>query len=369
MAAPRLLLAACDVPGWGGASTVTYGLFERLQAAGHAVALVNLVEAADAPRLAADFGPAIGNPRGLADVHTCLLPAPLWQAHAGLGALVERLRPDVLVTRGYIATWLMRRVAPRLPQVFLTSGVAQVKRLLADGTIDDFADFVRLVGRGVVFPVPPRDREAQAVAESDLVILHSPHVRAAYEHFFPAYLGAVYERLVSVADEIYAAAAPFTGLARPFAARDIDVLFVASDWSRAEKNVALVRSLAVACRGLRVHLVGRADAAGLPLTHHGVVADRADLYALLGRTRALVCPSRFDAAPGVLFEASAMGCNVVASPNCGNWQLCPAPFVARRSADFPACIARAVAAPLPDHRERFRGGYADLVETLLAFAG
>ena len=42
----------------------------------------------------------------------------------------------------------------------------------------------------------------------------------------------------------------------------------------------------------------------------------------MGNAKTVASPSAFDPAPGILFEASAMGCNVVASKNCGNWQLC-----------------------------------------------
>ena len=31
---------------------------------------------------------------------------------------------------------------------------------------------------------------------------------------------------------------------------------------------------------------------------------------------------RIDAAPGILFEGAVMGCNLVASKNCGNWEVC-----------------------------------------------
>jgi glycosyltransferase involved in cell wall biosynthesis len=81
---------------------------------------------------------------------------------------------------------------------------------------------------------------------------------------------------------------------------------------------------------VRVHVVGEADLACRGATHHGLIAARAALFALMGRARTLVCPSLLDAAPGVLFEAAALGCNVVASQNCGNWALCHPDLLARR---------------------------------------
>ncbi len=367
MTAPTFLLGCFEIPGWGGAATVSYALFERMQRDGFAVHYVNLVRQEEAAMLAEAFGAAAGNPAGLADVHTLLLADPLWRAHAELTALIETLRPDLLVARGFVAAALMARAAPDVPLAFLTSGCAQVKRLLHAGVIDDFVDFRRLVARGARFTAPRRDAEAGAVAHSDLIVLHSPLVREAFEHFFPSDMGRVYAPLVSVADDVLHDAAPYRSLAQPFAVRDIDVLVVASNWQRPEKNAALLRRIGATCGDLRLHVVGANAPADMVAQHHGIVADRAAIYALLGRAKVLVCPSSWDPAPGVLFEASLMGCNVVASPNCGNWELCDEQLLARTSDAFVPCLRRALAAPLPDHRARFHGGYADLLETLQAF--
>lgn len=368
MSRPTFLLGSIGAPAWGGAATVSYTLFAAMQRDGHAVHCVNLVEPGDDGILCDTLGPQHGNPLGLDDVSTVSLLDPMFGDQGALQAVVAAVQPDVLIARGYIAAWLLRRVAPGLPLVFLTSGCKRLKQLLSDGLVADFADFAALAARGVDFDPPRGDRERVAVEGSDLIILHSPHVRFAYEQFFPGHLGKVYDRLIWVADEIYAAAEHRAHLARPFAERDIDVLFVASEWSRYEKNYPLVADLTRACADLRLHLVGVAPDDGLPLRRHGLLANGDDLFALYGRARAVVCPSRFDAAPGVLFEASAMGCNVVTTPNCGNWQLCHDDLLAPTAAELPDRMRRAVGAPLPDHRERFRGGYAELVDTLYAFA-
>jgi hypothetical protein len=64
-----------------------------------------------------------------------------------------------------------------------------------------------------------------------------------------------------------------------------------------------------------------------------------------------------------------MGCNVVASPNCGNWQLCNEQLLADRcSADaFLDKIKLALVDSYKDNQERFRGGYDDLLGILSAF--
>jgi hypothetical protein len=82
-----------------------------------------------------------------------------------------------------------------------------------------------------------------------------------------------------------------------------------------------------------------------------------------------VCPSSFDAAPGILFEASVMGCNVVTSKNCGNWELCnDRLLVSEYTADaFAEAIRHAHTAKFADHMARFldRSSYRSLKDVLL----
>jgi glycosyltransferase involved in cell wall biosynthesis len=366
--ARRLLIGCYEVPGWGGAATCAYLLFERMQRDGWDVAYVNLVNAGDEGFLRGLFGGACGNPLALERVHTSIVADVRSLSQPALADLVHHIAPDIFVAVGFVAALLMKWAAPDLPLVFLTAGSRRVQHLIDAGAVRDFIDFERSVHAGVNFPFPPDDREGAAVERSDLIIVHSPLVRFAFEHFFPEHSGRIYANTVSAADLLYGDAARIGAAQRPFAERDIDVLFIASDWSRAIKNYALVRKIVARCAGLNVHIVGAAEPS-VPAQHHGVITARADLYALLGRTRTVVCPSLLDAAPGVLFEASAMGCNVIASPNCGNWRLCNERLVAERcsAGAFVSAIQRSQRARHPDHREQFSGGYADLVETLSVF--
>jgi glycosyltransferase involved in cell wall biosynthesis len=362
----RLLIGCYEVPGWGGAATRAYLLFQRMQRDGWDVAYVNLVGAEDEGFLRGLFGAALGNPQALAGVHTCIVDDVRSPLQPTLTDLVGRIAPDLLLGVGFIAALLMKWAAAHLPLIFLTAGSRRIQHLIEAGAVKDFMGFQRSVHAGVSFPLPPDDRERTAAALSDLIIVHSPQVRLAFEYFVPEHAGKIYANTISVADLRYDEAALFARARKPFADRDIDVVFVASQWNRPMKNYALVRKIVARCAGLNVHIVGDADHPRLPVQRHGVLTRREDLYALLGRARTLVCPSLLDAAPGVLFEASAMGCNVITSPNCGNWQLCNEQLVAARgsTSDFVAAIARAQRAAYPDHAEHFRGGYADLVDTL-----
>lgn len=365
----RILFACYEVPRRGGANTILYLLFERMQRAGFDVSYVNLVEEMDEVFFRYLFGDNFDNPQSLANVHTAVLKHPLWRAHDNLTDLIRTLAPDLLVGFGFIAARLLELAAPDRPVVFMPAGVRHLQYLIEAGVVRDFMAFQTSARRGLTFPVPAQDRERLAVEASALIIVHSPLVKFAFEQFFPTQRGRIYDNIISVADLIYAEAESFHALKRPFAQRDIDLLFVASSWNRPEKNYRLVRQLISRCAGLRIHVVGDITRPH-PAAHcHGAVTQRHDLYALLGRCKTLVCPSLVDAAPGILFEASAMGCNVIASPNCGNWQLCHEQLLAEDCSPgaFLRKIPLALTRLYQDNPQYFRGGYADLVETLEVF--
>jgi hypothetical protein len=67
-----------------------------------------------------------------------------------------------------------------------------------------------------------------------------------------------------------------------------------------------------------------------------------------------------------------MGCNLVASRNCGNWEICHPDLLADpcTSETFVACLARARARKHADHLHRFleRRSYDELMKVLAALS-
>ncbi len=362
----RILLGCYGVPGWAGASTVLYQLFERMQREGIDVGYANMLTESDEVLLRQVYTDNFGNPHTLENVHTCVVQPPMWRPQAALSQLIEMLAPDLLLGFGVIAARLFELSASRVPVVFMTAGSRRLGDLIATGAITDFLGFRKRVEHGIAFSMGSEEPERQAVDNADLIVVHSPLIRFAFDHFFFSHSGKIYANIISVADLVFPEAKRFEHLKKPFAERDIDVIFVAAAWTRPEKNYGLVKKIARRLSGLRVHIVGAFERPCATARHHGRIVGREQLYDLLGRSKTLVCSSSLDAAPAVLFEAAAMGCNVVASANCGNWELCNDRLVAESYAEdgFLSKIETALNASYPDNRERFRGGYDDLVETL-----
>jgi len=143
-----------------------------------------------------------------------------------------------------------------------------------------------------------------------------------YQYFFPWCNGKIYPEVIWFAEWIYKDALDYSGYKKHFDNRDIDINFIASSWSRPVKNYNLVKKIISNLKNLNIQIVGQINDKKYHVTYHDIVTDRDELFRLLGNSKTIVCPSLYDASPGILFEASAMGCNIVTSKNCGNWMLC-----------------------------------------------
>jgi hypothetical protein len=276
---------------------------------------VNLIIECEVPRFWQLLGADCENPRALPNVHSCYLRAALHEPHPELTALIDDLDPDRIVGVGDIAAYLIKGASPERELIFLTAGCMQV-----DPTLPFTDQWASNHGSGTVHPRAWKERAA--VEMSEMIVTHSPMIRDCYLRFYADHADRIHRDVIWFAEWIAHDAEEYLRFALPFEERDMDALFVASSWTRPEKNALLVGEIAALIPELSLHVAGH-FAEGIPyVTHDGFVATRQDLFRLMGRARTVVSPSLFDAAPGILFEASVMGCNVVTSKNSGNWALC-----------------------------------------------
>ena len=366
-----ILLGCYEVPGYGGASTATYRLFEKMQRDGYAVHYCNLIEQQDEDYYRYIFGKDFGNPKQLNNVHTISLRLPLYRSHIELSERIAEIKPDVLLGSGFIAAHLMKKSCPEKRTIFLTTGCQQMKELIIRKRAKDFMELENklngAIGNLDIFS--PEERAALDLC--DLIITNSGMTDFLFEKFFPSYTGKIYSDVIWFSEWIYEDALAYSHFKKPFEERNIDVLFISSSWSRPEKGFEFVKQVLYKLSGMKIHIVGESEEAhSLQAVCHGVMRNRSELFTLLGKAKTVVCPSLFDAAPGILFEGSAMDCNLVTSKNCGNWEICnEALLVDPFSVDnFAQKIRRSVDQKYPDHMHRFLGKkcYQNLMETILA---
>lgn len=316
----RVLIGCYEIPGYGGVSTASYQLFEHLQRDGLEVCYLNIIDGRDEEYYTYMFSENYANPKNLPNVSVCALNGGLFGRHPELTRSIQSFCPQILVGMGYIAALIMKQAAPNTPLIFFPSGCKHVKRLL--GKHGDFLSLKTHLLHAKNLPNLTDLGEKKAVDHSNLIIVHSDSIKFLFQHFFPNHVGKLYEEVIWRGEWIFQGASEYSFLARPFSERDIDVLFIASSWDRPEKNFSLVLRVAPHLKDLQVHLVGECPTPLPKVTQHSLISNREDVFRLLGRTKTVVCPSVFDAAPGILFEASALGCNIIASKNCGNWRIC-----------------------------------------------
>jgi glycosyltransferase involved in cell wall biosynthesis len=364
----RVLVSVFEIPGFGGSSTVAYALFSKMQRDGVDVRFASLVQPDDVPFYRRLFGERYANPNALANVYEAALPGALFGRQDAVPALLESLAPDVVLTVGVIATVVVGRSRPGVPLVHFVGGWPQTSEVSLHRPVLDGAALPERPLRSARRPTICRREEAESFAVCDLAIASSPLVKALYERVLPPSLSSrFYREPLTTAEWIADSVAAEDARRLEFSERPIDLLFVASSWTRWEKNFAAVRRIAHSLPHLRTHVVGECLRVVPGVTHYGLVHDRRRLFELMGRAKALVVPSLLDANPGVLFEAALMGANIVASKGCGNWMLCNEQLLVERPDDSLIEVCRRAAErPYPDHRARFResGAYGKLLEAL-----
>lgn len=318
----RILLGCYEVPGLGGANTSSYKLFEKLQNDGFDVCYLNMIDARDLDYLRYVFGADFGNPKCLKNVYNFILNGPHFEVYNELTRLLTKLAPDLLLGHGSIAALLLKRAAPERRVIFSTSGCKQVEEYIHKKKVQNAIEFAELMQQESGNDLILNHKEKETIKVSDLIITHSNMIKSFYEHIYASYTGRIYPDVIWRAEWIRESALDFVHLCKPFAEREIDLLFVSSSWNRPVKNYKLVRNAVPRLKGLKVQIVGDTDSKIPNAVHHGIIAERKHLFALMGNSKSVACVSVFDAAPGILFEGATLGCNVIASKNCGNWQLC-----------------------------------------------
>ncbi|MDQ6887487.1 MAG: hypothetical protein M3068_09350, partial [Gemmatimonadota bacterium] len=245
-----------DVPGIGGLSTACYELFRRILGDGHDAYLLNLIRERDIPLFEQRFGAIAGNPAGVPRVGNCRLGTEPADPQSALATRIAAIDPAIVVAFGHVAARLVKGAAPERRTIFMTGTCRQAQDYVTQGLAPDAVSLAEDLARGRISTRIVHRDEQHAVATCDLVVTNSALTLAMMERFYATSLGKVYPKVVSKAEWICNGAEPWRGRARPFTDRDIDVCFIASDWTRPEKNYRWVAALAATLRAATIHLVG-----------------------------------------------------------------------------------------------------------------
>src|SRR5262245_54754460 len=106
--AKRIVFGCYEIPGYGGAATASYQLFQTMQQDDFDVHYVNLIDEQDAAYFSYAFGSTYGNPLSIDHVHNCVLAGPLYSQHPELSDLIKDIAPDLMIGVDFIAALLMK---------------------------------------------------------------------------------------------------------------------------------------------------------------------------------------------------------------------------------------------------------------------
>ena len=322
----RVILARDGFPYLGGSSTILYLLFEILQRRMPNAECWNIIT----PRLwemgKRNYGPHWPNPRGLANVRTFFL-----DGKRGMLAIRRALRErpvEAILSKSRRTTPLLKELGGPIPVWHLTSTCSIVKNAIASERFPSMEHAIRQL-RTSDFPTLRCPEELSAVRAADRILFHTRSMRFWYYTFYPQYRE-------KMEDEIfwdYPLLKKQFNLAKtaraPWEQRPIDLLFVASDWRRAEKNFPLLKKLCQVFRNKKIMVIGYLPRPLRPSIITFNSMSQWDVVQAMVQAKVLVSPSRYDEAPNVLFEAAIAGANIVCSNNCGNYRLAPKDLVAR----------------------------------------
>jgi len=313
----RILIGCLGVPEFGGESAVASALHAQLHSEGVEAYLLNLVEPSDVCYCQHMLG-TFGNPHGLPDIETLHLESPILSPRPEIANAIEMRAPNLLIGVGSAAAVMLKRAAPGLRTFFISTAShhLHLKR-------------PRRYYRKPRWPalVPDLDVEDAAVAAADLVVAHSPSAHASLAAHFPTYEGKLADDIFWLGDWVRQDVDRYGASKRAFEEREVDVLFVARSWKEERSNRELMVQLAERCRDLRVQIVGDGGECGIG-TFWPEAASRKELLRLMGNAKVVILPGLRASAPFVFYEAAAMGCNLVTSIGCGNWQFANADLIA-----------------------------------------
>lgn len=367
----RVLIAAYEAYGWGGASTAAYGLFRKMQDSGVDVHLVNIIDDVDEDYFHYFVGEQMGNPDGRSDVHNCVLSQAEFftnPSRTRLPGLLAEISPDIAIGVDCIPALMLKKSRPDIQVIFLACGSEQAHIKIRSAKASDSISIMNSREPVTIPPVIYPAREVEAIQSCDLMLPNSDLTRDLYRYFYPTMAGKIGTQPIWFTEWICQDAAQFQDLALPFSEREFDILFIASCWDRKVKNYPLVERIISDCRDLKACVVGNIENEARYAKCTGFIASRAELFRIMGNSRSVVSTSLLDTAPGILFEATVMGCNVVASQNCGNWQLChPALLVdLYGEKGFVQSIRLSVQKKYADNLDYFLklNSYQDLLDTV-----
>lgn len=315
------MLSCHQAPYYGGAATFQYLLFEFMQESGYDAHYLTLASKTEVETYKSNLGISWWNPARLDNVHLYISQNLNKRAQSELIEIVRKVNPDLIIGKNDIAPRIFKNIMPKREVWFLTSSSKQMLKAYTGGYVKSLSDGMSKL-RECNGKIPLTSlKEKQAVQLSDRIICDSESTKLCFEHFYPQHIDKIFDFTFWSAPLFKYKFENEIEQRKDFFSRSIDLLFIASNWKRVEKQYDMVKEIAKRFKHLNIHIVGLCRNRSSGVRYHGLIGY-SDVLKLMRDSKTLVSTSLYDSSPNILFEASLLGCNVVSSKNCGNWRLC-----------------------------------------------
>lgn len=321
----KIIFVRNSFPYRGGSSTILYTLFQSMQkylpTAEFWILLTKRVKEIGIKH----YGPYWANPKGLRNVKTFLIDSNIEKKR--LKDALEKTKPGVILSKSRLSTQLIKKLKPDIKLWHLTSTCSAVKNAIDRGYLSSMQDAIKRLKDNKIISSYCSEEYA-AVRYADCILFHTDTMKVWYYNFYPEFTEKMEDEVfwdyTILQKHIKSCNVP----ANNWNSRPVDLIFVASNWSRTEKNFILMKKICQHFKNKKIIVIGFLPEK-LPdgvITFSNMTHD--DVIQAMQKSKVVVSPSRYDEAPNILFEGAIAGCNIVCSKNCGNYRITPEDFVA-----------------------------------------
>lgn len=244
-------------------------------------------------------------------------------------------RPDVIFCKNYKAMIYARITYPQTKVIYSPSGLRKISSLVKTTPVSQLTIEPHTKPTPLkVFPVTEilefikvndENLDDYAIRQADIIVPNSTLTHDLIDKTWPG--------IPNLLPPLYVTNISFSHIyTSDFATRENDVVFIAYDWKRVCKNIALTEEIAAhpQLRHKKIVIVGKNQkkTASDNVTRIDNLSKE-EVFDLLRNSKVLVVPSNMDSNPNVIIEAIQCGCNVVSSINVGNTQNLPVECVVR----------------------------------------
>lgn len=320
----KIFIASTQYPGYGGAATNTYAIYNHL----------NISSCGTANKLCCGFFLAHkGIDIDPLNIHNVLSIDPC-DKHKAV-PIVERMldgSPDLIICKNNLAPVYCRDMWPDVKIIFLACGL-------------DYMDSYGTVTAQEIITgkksISPSKRDIKAITSSNITVFNSKMLMNVYKRLYAKYSNKFYKHIIDTTELIIEMVNCYSKIRRvkppkkskldEILESNYDILITTSIMTRVEKNNKFLVDLLMNDNNTIFHdktkilIIGDNNAlfSNVP---NATVIDRIEHYQLqqvMKNCKVLLYPSLFDANPNTIREAVYHGCVPIVSNNIGGTSTFP----------------------------------------------